>query len=51
MRQHVLTAGHCLYDTSTGGLADDKISFYPSISGVVKPFAAINALKVRYCAC
>ena len=47
MRQHVLTAGHCLYDVGTGGLAADKISFYPSINGAVLPFAPVNAAKVR----
>ena len=46
--QHVLTAGHCLHDSSTGGLASDKISFYPSINGNIMPFAAINALTVRH---
>ena len=46
MRQHVLTAGHCLYDTGSGGLAADKISFYPSVSGAVMPFAPVNAAKV-----
>ena len=46
MRQHVLTAGHCLYDSTTGGLASDKITFYPSMNGAVMPFAAINAVTV-----
>ena len=37
-------------DSSTGGLEAYKLC-YPSINGIVKPFAAINALKVRVPTC
>ena len=51
MRQHVLTAGHCLVDNSAGGSTYDKITFYPSISGSTLPFGTLNAKIVRssYC--
>ena len=49
MRQHVLTAGHCLVDNSAGGSTYDKITFYPAISGSNLPFGTLNAKIVRVC--
>jgi V8-like Glu-specific endopeptidase len=46
-RQHVLTAGHCLVDSSqtTGNV--DKITFYPGLSGSDLPFGTLTAIKAR----
>ena len=47
LRQHVLTAGHCLVDNSAGGSTYDKITYYPAISGSILPFGTLNAKMVR----
>ncbi len=46
LRQHVLTAGHCLVDNSAGGSTYDKITYYPAISGGTLPFGTLNAKMV-----
>mmetsp|Transcript_16296 Transcript_16296/g.48870 ORF Transcript_16296/g.48870 Transcript_16296/m.48870 type:complete len:527 (+) Transcript_16296:514-2094(+) len=46
-RQHVLTAGHCLVDSSSSGDNVDKITFYPGLSGSTLPFGTLTAVKAR----
>jgi len=46
LRQHVLTAGHCLVDNSAGGSTYDKITYYPAINGGALPFGTLNAKMV-----
>ena len=46
-RQHVLTAGHCLIDSSSSSDNVDKITFYPGLSGSDAPFSSLTAVKVR----
>ncbi len=46
-RQHVLTAGHCLVDSSSSTENVDKITFYPGLSGSDLPFGTLTAVKVR----
>lgn len=47
-RQHVITAGHCLVDSSNGsGDNVDKITFYPSLNGQKLPFGTLSAVKAR----
>lgn len=45
-RQHVLTAGHCLVDSSQSTGNVDKITFYPGLKGSDLPFDTLTAVKV-----
>ncbi len=45
-RQHVLTAGHCLVDSSQSTGNVDKITFYPGLKGSDLPFGTLTAVKV-----
>ena len=46
-RQHVLTAGHCLVDSSSRSSDNvDKITFYPGLDGTDLPFGTLTAVKV-----